>query len=260
MTDERFDNILKEAVEEAVILETGEIKRKSRGFFYKPSREFEEKMEQLFSVPRRETSGDDSPEAEGNEIRNVRGKGRGRLFLLAAAIAVLLCGSVMASDKIGLWKSRLTVKNNEDGLNITVDRNNKENGSGAAGTQQEKTDFSVKGIYRISWIPEGYTRTGESGPDKDNPYWHSETFENKKTGDMISYHQMPDNYEMTVKFDKQNGVQETVNISGIEGKYFADGGSKYIVYEVDGLMYTIQGNVSKHKLVKMLESRVRAEE
>ena len=45
MTDKKFEELLKEAVEQCVEKEWEEISQKSKKIRYKPSKEFEEKME-----------------------------------------------------------------------------------------------------------------------------------------------------------------------------------------------------------------------
>ena len=47
MTDKKFEELLKEAVEQCVEKEWEEISQKSKKIRYKPSKEFEEKMEKL---------------------------------------------------------------------------------------------------------------------------------------------------------------------------------------------------------------------
>jgi len=41
------------------------------------------------------------------------------------------------------------------------------------------------------------------------------------------------------------------------GKYFCHEDKRVIIYEVNGVTYTIQGAVSKQELIKMLENRER---
>lgn len=48
MTDKKFEELLKEAVEQCVEKEWEEISQKSKKIRYKPSKEFEEKMEKLY--------------------------------------------------------------------------------------------------------------------------------------------------------------------------------------------------------------------
>lgn len=48
MTDKKFEELLKEAVEQCAEKEWEEISQKSKKIRYKPSKEFEEKMEKLY--------------------------------------------------------------------------------------------------------------------------------------------------------------------------------------------------------------------
>ena len=48
MTDKKFEELLKEAVEQCAEKEWEEISQKSKKIRYKPSKEFEEKMENLY--------------------------------------------------------------------------------------------------------------------------------------------------------------------------------------------------------------------
>ena len=89
------------------------------------------------------------------------------------------------------------------------------------------------------------------------------TYSNKN-GDLIVYDQHDADYVTNIAFDEEKDREEDISVCGVKGKYFVqkDGDSDrgIIIYEVNGVTYTIQGGVPKETLVKILESRVRIED
>ena len=87
-------------------------------------------------------------------------------------------------------------------------------------------------------------------------YWYYMTYSNEK-GDLIIYNQHDADYVIQMAFDKQKDRKEEVSVCGVTGKYFTHEDKGVIIYEVNGVTYTIQGAVSKQELIKMLENRER---
>ena len=282
MTDKKFEELLKETVEQCVEKEWEEISQKSKKIRYKSSKEFEEKMEKVYQkesyqnnfIGGEQTKSKSQLKDTKSEKRHFHmGKGKKRIVLVAALVAILFCGSVFAQETIREWRSNLIVKQEEDGLRIeyggkenedtredrknTVLQNkeqseNKENGKTTA--NQEKTiDYSVSAKYKLKWVPKGYKKETESSDEKDL-YWYYMTYSNEK-GDLIIYNQHDADYVISMAFDKQKDRKEEVSVCGVKGKYFTHEDEGVIIYEVNGVTYTIQGAVSKQELIKMLESR-----
>lgn len=126
MTDKKFEELLKEAVEQCAEKEWEEISQKSKKIRYKTSKEFEEKMEKLYQKESCQNNfiGDEQTKSEKRYFR--MGKGKKRIILVAALVAVLLCGSVFAKETIREWRSNLIVKQEEDGLRIEYGGKEKE--------------------------------------------------------------------------------------------------------------------------------------
>ena len=203
------------------------------------------------------------------------GKGKKRIILVAALVAVLLCGSVFAKETIREWRNNLIVKQEEDGLRIEYggkekedtredsknavlqnekQSENKENEKITA-NQKKTIDYSVPAKYKLKWVPEGYKKETENSDEKDL-YWYYMTYSNEK-GDLIIYNQHDADYVIQMAFDKQKDRKEEVSVCGVKGKYFTHEDKGVIIYEVNGVTYTIQGAVSKQELIKMLENRER---
>lgn len=276
MTDKKFEELLKETVEQCVEKEWEEISQKSKKIRYKSSKEFEEKMEKVYQkescqnnfIGGEQTKSKSQLKDTKSEKRHFHmGKGKKRIVLVAALVAILFCGSVFAQETIREWRSNLIVKQEEDGLRIEYggkenedtredSKNtvlqNKENGKTTA--NQEKTiDYSVPAKYKLKWVPKGYKKETESSDEKDL-YWYYMTYSNEK-GDLIIYNQHDADYVISMAFDKQKDRKEEVSVCGVKGKYFTHEDEGIIIYEVNGVTYTIQGAVSKQELIKMLESR-----
>lgn len=284
MTDKKFEELLKEAVEQCVEKEWEEISQKSKKIRYKPSKEFEEKMENLYQKESCQNNfiGDEQTKSK-SKLKDTKskkryfhmGKGKKRIILVAALVAVLLCGSVFAKETIREWRSNLIVKQEEDGLRIeyggkekedtredsknAVLQNekqleNKENEKITA-NQKKTIDYSVAAKYKLKWVPKGYKKETENSDEKDL-YWYYMTYSNEK-GDLIIYNQHDADYVIQMAFDKQKDRKEEVSVCGVKGKYFTHEDKGVIIYEVNGVTYTIQGAVSKQELIKMLENRER---
>ena len=269
-------------MEQCVEKEWEEISQKSKKIRYKPSKKFEEKMEKLYQkescqnnfIGGEQTKSKSQLKDTKSEKRHFHmRKGKKRIVLVAALVAILLCGSVFAQETIREWRSNLIVKQEEDGLRIeyggkenedtredsknTVLQNkeqseNKENEKTTA--NQEKTiDYSVPAKYKLKWVPKGYKKETESSDEKDL-YWYYMTYSNKE-GELIIYNQHNADYVISMAFDKQKDRKEEVSVCGVKGKYFTHEDEGVIIYEVNGVTYTIQGAVSKQELIKMLENR-----
>lgn len=129
MTDKKFEELLKEAVEQCAEKEWEEISQKSKKIQYKPSKEFEEKMEKLYQKESCQNNfiGDEQTKSK-SQLKDTKsekryfhmGKGKKRIILVAALVAVLLCGSVFAKETIREWRSNLIVKQEEDGLRLNM--------------------------------------------------------------------------------------------------------------------------------------------
>ena len=201
------------------------------------------------------------------------GKGKKRIILVAALVAVLLCGSVFVKETIREWRSNLIVKQEEDGLRIEYggkekedtredsknavlqsekQSENKENEKITA-NQKKTIDYSVPAKYKLKWVPKGYKKETENSDEKDL-YWYYMTYSNEK-GDLIIYNQHDADYVISMAFDKQKDRKEDVSVCGVKGKYFTHEDEGVIIYEVNGVTYTIQGAVSKQQLLKMMENR-----
>ena len=74
---------------------------------------------------------------------------------------------------------------------------------------------------------------------------------------MIIYNQHDADYVIQKAFEKQKDWKEEVSDCGDKGKYFTHEDKGVIIYEVNGVTYTIQGAVSKQEFIKMLENRER---
>lgn len=294
MTDKKFEELLKQAVEQCNEKEWEELSQESKRFKYKPSKEFEEKMEKLYQKEnyqnsfireKERTSRNWLNDAESKSITEVKkekihfhmGKGKKRVILVAALVAILLCGSVFAQETIREWRSNLIVKQEEDGLRIEYGGKEKEDTREDSGNialqnkqqlegkenkkitaSQEKTiDYSVPAKYKLKWVPEGYKKEDENN-DAKNPYWYYMTYSNKE-GDLIVYNQHDADYVISMAFDKQKDIEEDISVCGVKGKYFTHEDEGIVIYEVNGVTYTIQGAVSKQELIKMLENREKIE-
>lgn len=284
MTDKKFEELLKEAVEQCAEKEWEEISQKSKKIRYKPSKEFEEKMEKLYQKESCQNNfiGDEQTKSK-SQLKDTKsekryfhmGKGKKRIILVAALVAVLLCGSVFAKETIREWRSNLIVKQEEDGLRIEYggkekedtredsknavlqnekQSENKENEKITA-NQKKTIDYSVPAKYKLKWVPEGYKKETENSDEKDL-YWYYMTYSNEK-GDLIIYNQHDADYVIQMAFDKQKDRKEEVSVCGVKGKYFTHEDKGVIIYEVNGVTYTIQSAVSKQELIKMLENRER---
>ena len=191
MTDKKFEELLKEAVEQCAEKEWEEISQKSKKIRYKPSKEFEEKMEKLYQKESCQNNfiGDEQTKSERKHFH--MGKGKKRIILVAALVAVLLCGSVFAKETIREWRSNLIVKQEEDGLRIEYggkekedtredsknavlqnekQSENKENEKITA-NQKKTIDYSVPAKYKLKWVPEGYKKETENS-DENDLYWY----------------------------------------------------------------------------------------
>lgn len=288
MTDKKFEELLKQAVEQCNEKEWEKLSQASKRFKYKPSKEFEEKMEKLYQKENYQnnfirekvgTSRNWLSDAENKSMTEVKKekmhfhmrKGKKRIMLVAALVAILLCGSVFAQETIREWRSNLIVKQEEDGLRIEYGGKEKEdtredsgntalqNKQQLEGKENEKTshektiDYSVPAKYKLKWVPEGYKKEDENS-DAKNPYWYYMTYSNKE-GDLIVYNQHDADYVISMAFDKQKDIEEDISVCGVKGKYFTHEDEGIVIYEVNGVTYTIQGAVSKQELIKMLENR-----
>ncbi|MFR3345126.1 MAG: DUF4367 domain-containing protein [Anaerobutyricum sp.] len=65
------------------------------------------------------------------------------------------------------------------------------------------------------------------------------TYSNEK-GDLIIYNQHDADYVISMAFDKQKDRKEEVSVCGVKGKYFTHEDKGVIIYEVNGVTYTIQ--------------------
>ena len=296
MTDKKFEELLKQAVAQCNEKEWEELSQESKRFKYKPSKEFEEKMKKLYQKENYQnsfirdkegTSRSWLNDAERKSMTKLKKekkhfhmrKGKKRIILVAALVAILLCGSVFAQETIREWRSNFVIKQEEDGLRIEYggkekedtreDSGNtalqskqqlegKENKKITASPSQEKTiDYNVPAKYKLKWVPEGYKKEDENS-DVKNPYWYYMTYSNKE-GDLIVYNQHDADYVISMAFDKQKDIEEEISICGVKGKYFTHEGEGIVIYEVNGVTYSIQSAVSKQELIKMLENRERIE-
>lgn len=290
MTDKKFEELLKQAVEQCNEKEWEELSQASKRFKYKPSKEFEEKMEKLYQkenyqnnfVREKEgTSRNWLSDAENKSMTEVKKekmhfhmrKGKKRIMLVAALVAILLCGSVFAQETIREWRSNLVIKQEEDGLRIEYGGKEKEDTREDSGntalqnkqqlegketeeitaSQEKIIDYSVPAKYKLKWVPKGYKKEDENS-DAKNPYWYYMTYSNKE-GDLIVYNQHDADYVISMAFDKQKDIEEDISVCGVKGKYFTHEDEGIVIYEVNGVTYTIQGAVSKQELIKMLENR-----
>ena len=261
MTDKKFEELLKEAVEQCAEKEWEEISQKSKKIRYKPSKEFDEKMENLYQKESCQNNfiGDEQTKSK-SKLKDTKsekryfhmGKGKKRIILVAALVAVLLCGSVFAKETIREWRSNLIVKQEEDGLRIEYGGKEKED---TREDSKNAIDYSVAAKYKLKWVPKGYKKETEKSDEKDL-YWYYMTYSNEK-GDLIIYNQHNADYVISMAFDKQKDRKEEVSVCGVKGKYFTHEDKGVIIYEVNGVTYTIQGAVSKQELIKMLEKRER---
>lgn len=208
MTDKKFEELLKEAVEQCAEKEWEEISQKSKKIRYKPSKEFEEKMENLYQKESCQNNfiGDEQTKSK-SKLKDTKsekryfhmGKGKKRIILVAALVAVLLCGSVFAKETIREWRSNLIVKQEEDGLRIEYggkekedtredsknavlqnkkQSENKENEKITA-NQKKTIDYNVAAKYKLKWVPKGYKKETENSDEKDL-YWYYMTYSNEK--------------------------------------------------------------------------------
>lgn len=295
MTDKKFEELLKQAVEQCNEKEWKELSRESKRFKYKPSKEFEEKMEKLYQKENNQnsfirekertsknwlndTESKGKVEIKKEKIHFCIGKGKKRIILVAALVAILLCGSVFAQETIREWRSNLIVKQEKDGLRIEYGGKEKEDTREDSGNtalqnkqqlegkenekitagQEKPIDYSVPAKYKLKWVPKGYKKEDENSGDKKNPYWYYMAYSNKE-GDLIVYNQHDADYVISMTFDKQKDIEEEISVCGVKGKYFTQEDEGIIIYEVNGVTYTIQGAVSKQELIKMLENRERIE-
>lgn len=296
MTDKKFEEMLEKAIGQCVEKEWEEVNRASRKIKYKESKDFEKKMTKLYKKEKyyndlvqkkekndvgRDEDGEVKNKVNKEETSGHRRKVKGKMILIAALVAVLLCGSVFAQEAIQEWKSNLVVSHKKDYVQIEYggkekeDSREKDNVKGERqGENKQKesekkqkgteniTDYSIAGRYQIRWVPKGYKKESESTDDK-NPYWYAMTYSNKK-GDLIVYNQHDADYVTNIAFDEEKDREEDISVCGVKGKYFIqkdrNGDKGIIVYEVNDVTYTIQGEVSKEILVKILESRVRIQE
>lgn len=297
MTDKNFEEMLKKAVSQCVEKECKEVSRESKKVRYKTSKDFDEKMVKLYKrekhhndfMKENEKNDDkigDTDRRKKNKVdkRGVSGhkrKVKRKMVLVAALVAVLLCGSVFAQEAIQEWRSNLVVNHKKDYVQIEYGGKEKEDTREKEGLKEEKAvedkqkenkekqekseeiiDYSVPGKYKVRWVPKGYKKENEKTDDK-NPYWYTMTYSNKN-GDLIVYDQHDADYVINIAFDEEKDTEEDISVCGVKGKYFTqkdrDGDRGIIIYEVNGVTYTIQGGVSKETLVKILESRVRVQE
>ena len=297
MTDKNFEEMLKKAVSQCVEKECEEISRESKKVRYKTSKDFDEKMMKLYKREKchngfmqENEKKDDKTGDNGSRKRNkadkrkssiYKRKAKRKMILIAALVAVLLCGSVFAQEAIQEWRSNLVVNHKKEYVQIEYGGKEKEDTREKESLKEEKqgkdkqkeneekretaekiTDYSIPGKYKIRWIPKGYKKENEKTDDK-NPYWYTMTYSNKN-GDLIVYDQHDADYVTNIAFDEEKDREEDISVCGVKGKYFVqkDGDSDrgIIIYEVNGVTYTIQGGVPKETLVKILESRVRIED
>lgn len=297
MTDKNFEEMLKKAVSQCVEKECEEVSRESKKVKYKTSKDFDEKMVKLYKrekhhndfMKENEKNDDktgDTDRRKKNKVdkRGVSGhkrKVKRKMVLVAALVAVLLCGSVFAQEAIQEWRSNLVVNHKKDYVQIEYGGKEKEDTREKEGLKEEKAvedkqkenkekqekseeiiDYSVPGKYKVRWVPKGYKKEAEKTDDK-NPYWYTMTYSNKN-GDLIVYDQHDADYVINIDFDEKKDTEKDISVCGVKGKYFTqqdrDGDRGIIIYEVNGVTYTIQGGVSKETLVKILESRVRIRE
>lgn len=295
MTDKNFEEMLKKAVSQCVERECEEISRESKKVRYKTSKDFDEKMMKLYKrekdhngfIQENETNGDETGDtgsrkqnkADKREVSGYKRKAKRKMILIAALVAVLLCGSVFAQEAIQEWRSNLVVNHKKDYVQIeyggkekedTREKENLKDETRVEDKQKEEeekkskdiTDYSVPGKYKVRWVPKGYKKENEKTDDK-NPYWYTMTYSNKN-GDLIIYDQHDADYAINIAFDEEKDREEEISVCGVKGKYFTqkdrDSDRGIIIYEVNGVTYTIQGGVPKETLVKILESRVRIED
>lgn len=289
MTDKEFEQKLKKVVEKCVKKEWDEVSSESKKIKYKTSKEFDEKMMELYKkeehqkhfTKKEEKDATINTEREEdnreNENRNsfYKRKVKKKIALIAALVAVLLCGSVFAQEALQEWKSNLIVNHREDSVQIEYGGKEKEDTrESLKGEKQEEnkqkkneekekqseeiTDYSIPGKYKVRWVPRGYKKEDESTDDK-NPYWYALTYSDKN-GNLIIYNQHDADYVINMAFDKEKDIEEDISVCGVKGKYFIHEGIGTIIYEVKGVTYTIRGGVSKKELIKILESRVRIKE
>lgn len=294
MTDKNFEEMLKKAVSQCVEKECEEVSRESKKVRYKTSKDFDEKMMKLYKrekyhngfMKENEKNDDktgDTDRKKKNKVdkRGISGhkrKVKRKMVLIAALVAVLLCGSVFAQEAIQEWRSNLVVNHKKDYVQVEYGGKEKEDTREKQDLKEEKavedkqkeneekqekskeiTDYSVPGKYKVRWVPKGYKKEDEKTDDK-NPYWYTMTYSNQN-GDLIVYDQHDADYVINIAFDEEKDIEEDISVCGVKGKYFRqkdrDRDRGIIIYEVNGVTYTIQGGVSKETLVKILESRVR---
>lgn len=294
MTDKNFEEILKKAVSQCVEKECEEVSRESKKVRYKASKDFDEKMMKLYKrekhhngfMKENEKNDDKTGDTDRRKKNKVdkggvsghKRKVKRKMILIAALVAVLLCGSVFAQEAIQEWRSNLVVNHKKDYVQVEYGGKEKEDTREKQDLKEEKavedkqkeneekqekskeiTDYSVPGKYKVRWVPKGYKKEDEKTDDK-NPYWYTMTYSNQN-GDLIVYDQHDADYVINIAFDEEKDIEEDISVCGVKGKYFRqkdrDRDRGIIIYEVNGVTYTIQGGVSKETLVKILESRVR---
>lgn len=294
MTDKNFEEMLKKAVSQCVEKECEEVSRESKKVRYKTSKDFDEKMMKLYKrekhyngfmkenekngVKTGDTGRRKKNKADKEGVSGHKRKVKRKIILIAALVAVLLCGSVFAQEAIQEWRSNLVVNHKKDYVQVEYGGKEKEDTREKQDLKEEKAvedkqkeneekqekskeiiDYSVPGKYKVRWVPKGYKKEDEKTDDK-NPYWYTMTYSNQN-GDLIVYNQHDADYVINIAFDEEKDTEEDISVCGVKGKYFRhkdrDRDRGIIIYEVNGVTYTIQGGVSKETLVKILESRVR---
>lgn len=167
-----------------------------------------------------------------------------RYLLIAALLAALTCGTVMAVEPLREKVMQIIERRFSDHTDVTFeqvkDRMEKE---------KKMPDEFVK--VEPAYVPEGYAL--ESTDVDEDLYWYSEVYSNKE-GVSFIFAQKPVEDFQNVSITSDGSKAEIVSINGKEGYLLQDEyGDCTLLFVQDGNVYMLAGTVEPETLIDIMK-------
>ena len=166
-----------------------------------------------------------------------------RYLLIAALLAALTCGTVMAVEPLREKVMQIIERRFSDHTDVTFEQI-----KGRMEKEKEVPDEFIK--VEPAYVPEGYVL--ESSLEDATQYWYTNAYINgEKKGFFYSQTAVKD-YDVSITSDGSKA--EIVQINGNEGYLFHDEYGDYtLLYVQDGSVYSLAGTVEPKTLIDIMK-------
>lgn len=166
-----------------------------------------------------------------------------RYLLIAALLAALTCGTVMAVEPLREKVMQIIERRFSDHTDVTFEQI-----KGRMEKEKEVPDEFIK--VEPAYVPEGYVL--ESTQEEEELYWYTRVYGNKE-GKTFLYDQMSVR-DFDVSITSDGSKAKTVLINGKESYLFKDEHGAYtLLYVNEGNVYTLAGTVPSEILIEIMK-------